>query len=134
MFQPSKKRKMPFRAHGVSTCVLIESRLRTIWWSQSAKKNVRLRTIGPPKLTVYWFRLIQSAGVGLQSPVSGSVSLLLPQVLESMALFRSDQTALPRYSFVPERVVIRNVPFPRPSSASTGAVITLTSAIMSGLV
>src|SRR5437867_7787084 len=64
-FQLSKYRKMPCRAVSVRTGVVTIPRVRLIFWSHSAKKNVLLFTIGPPALTVYWLVFLQSIGVGL---------------------------------------------------------------------
>src|SRR5712691_1480712 len=96
LFQLSKYRKMPFRAHGVSTMEFGVVRLFTRRLSHSAKKNVLFLTIGPPKLPVNWWLLLQSGFVGLHPPVLGSTCLLLFQVLASRALFRTDHTPVPR--------------------------------------
>src|SRR6185295_17539540 len=111
---------MPFRAHGVSTNGVWVVRWLMINPSNSAKKNVLFLTIGPPTLAVYWFRLTQSARVGLHNPVVGLRVRLLAQVLASNALFRADQTALPLNWLVPDRVKTSICPLPRPISASTG--------------
>ncbi len=101
--------------------------------SHSAKKNVLFLMIGPPKLSVYWFLLVQSLGVGFHAPVLGSTALLLAQVLASNAVFRTDHTALPLNWLVPDRVKTCICPLPRPISASTGATIMRISPIRSGL-
>src|SRR5262245_46140034 len=123
LFQPSKYRKIPFRAHGVSTVVFCVLRLLTISPFQSPKKNVLFLTIGPPRLAVYSCVLVQSGRVGFQAPVFESIVLLLAQVLASKAELVADHTRLPEYRFVPERVRNWIWALPRPNSASTGARI-----------
>src|SRR5688572_14803259 len=95
---------MPFRAHGVSTCGFCSARSLTITPSNSAKKNVLFLTIGPPRLPMNWFLLVQSLGVGLHPPVLGSTALLFTQVLASNALFRTNHAALPLSWLVPDFV------------------------------
>ena len=102
--QPSQYRKMPFLAQSVSTAGLIVFRWRSNCWPQRAKKNVLFFTMGPPRLAVYSFRLIQAGLPGVQTP--RTICLLLLQVFASSAEFRTFHTALPRNSFVPERVMI----------------------------
>src|SRR5207244_12452803 len=91
-------------------------------------------TIGPPALTVYWFVFLQSIGVGLGLPVSGSLLLLLSQLLADSAVLRTFQTAAPLNWFVPDRVRTWTCPLPRPNSASTGDRMTRTSPIRSGVI
>src|SRR5688572_31083127 len=95
---------MPFRAHGVSTIVFGVVRALAITPSYNAKKNVLFRTIGPPRLMVYSCALVQFGLVGFHAPVFESIARLLLQVLESNAEFVADQTRLPVYRFVPDRV------------------------------
>src|SRR5215468_5351233 len=104
LFQPSKYRKIPFRAHGVSTIGFCVVRALTFSPSNNPKKNVLFLTIGPPRLRVYWCVLVQFGVVGFQAPVLESTVLLLLQVLASKAEFVADHTTLPEYRFVPERV------------------------------
>src|SRR5206468_1178293 len=95
LFQLSKYRKTPLRAHGVSTVTFWTVRLLLSRPSHRPKKNVLFLMMGPPALIVYWCRLFQSRGVGLQPPVLGSIVLLLVQVLASRALLRTDHTTEP---------------------------------------
>src|SRR5437870_3482340 len=88
--------------------------------------------IGPPALTVYWLVFLQSIGVGLGLPVSGSRLLLLSQLLADSAVLRTFQTAAPLNWFVPVRVRTWTCPFPRPNSASTGDIMTRISPTKSG--
>src|SRR5262245_10779193 len=105
LFQPSKYRKIPFRAHGVSTIGFCVVRPLTITPSNNAKKNVLFLTIGPPRLALYSCVLVQFGAVGFQAPVLASMVLLLAQVLASRAEFVADHTRLPVYRLVPDRVV-----------------------------
>src|SRR5206468_3576714 len=77
LFQLSKYRKMPFRAHGVSTIGFGVVRPFTRAVSHSAKKNVLFFLIGPPKLPVSWCVFVQSGLVGFHAPVMGSTCRLL---------------------------------------------------------
>src|SRR5262245_66547877 len=104
---------MPWRAVSVSTGVVTVVRMRLILWSHNAKKNVLFFTIGPPPLTVYWLVFLQSIGVGLGFPVSGSRLLLFSQLFADSAVFRLLHTADPLNSFVPERVSIYTCYSPR---------------------
>ena len=87
--QPSQYRKMPFLAQSVSTTGLCIVRCRSNCWSHNAKKNVLFLMIGPPRLTVSWFRLIHVGLPGVQTP--RTICLLLLHVLASSAEFRMDQ-------------------------------------------
>src|SRR5882724_12564806 len=104
LFQPSKYRKMPFRAQGVSTIGFCVVRALTTTPLSNAKKSVLFLTIGPPRLAVYSWVLVQFGTVGFQAPVLESTCLLLLQVLASSAEFVADHTRLPVYRFVPDRV------------------------------
>jgi hypothetical protein len=110
---------------GDSTCPITDSRDFEMFWSHSAKKNVLLRMIGPPTLSVYWFWLVHGCVGG---PPSTRLSL---KVRASRAEFRMFHTAEPWYSLPPDRVVIWICPFPRPVSASTGARTIFISPTMS---
>src|SRR5262245_26939821 len=104
LFQPSKYRKMPFRAHGVSTSGFCVVRPLTLSPLNNAKKNVLFLTIGPPRLAVYSCVLVQFGAVGFHAPVLESTVLLLAQVLASNAELVPAHTRLPVYRLVPDRV------------------------------
>jgi hypothetical protein len=53
LLTPGKKRNKPWRAVGVSTAASKLCFCKPVCPSNNAKKNVLLRTIGPPTLAVY---------------------------------------------------------------------------------
>src|SRR4030095_8428706 len=91
--QPDQYRKIPFRAQSVRTTGRAVFRCRSNCLSNSAKKNVLFRRIGPPTRTVASWRWMHVAWVGFHCPLS--TTRLLLQVLASSAELRTDQTALP---------------------------------------
>src|SRR5262245_44990520 len=105
---------MPRRAQGVSTTEFTFARVGALTPSHNAKRNVLFFRIGPPTLSVYCGRFLQSRGGGV-----GRV-LLFFHVFASNALFRMLNTVLPCHSFPPDLVRSWICPLPRPSSASTG--------------
>src|SRR5437868_6277236 len=96
--QLSKYRKMPFRAHGVSTVALELLRVAGSRPSHRAKKNVLFLTIGPPTLPVYSLRFVQAGTIAV------GCALLFTHELGSIALFRMLYTNAPVNLFVPDRV------------------------------
>src|SRR6185503_5438826 len=95
LFQPSKYRKMPLRAHGVSTSGFCVVRSLTLKPLNNAKKNVLFLTIGPPRLAVYSCVFFQLGTVGFHAPVSAATVRLFAQVLASNAEFVAAHTRLP---------------------------------------
>ena len=90
---------MPLRAHGVRIVALMSVRLLAEEIRPKAQKRTSLLlTIGPPMLTVYWWKFLQGAAT------ASGCTRLLAQVLASNAVFWTFQTALPVNRFVPDRV------------------------------
>src|SRR3982750_3281353 len=101
---------MPFLAQSVRTTGRICVRSRSNCWSQRKKKNVLFFLTGPPRLNEYSCSFCQFCAAGVQTP--RVTCLLFDHVFASSAELRIFQTALPRTTFVPERVMICTWPLP----------------------